>query len=87
MKAKLKSILRYLGTLALCFIVIYLIVFFGGAKLFESNCPILIELGAALIFSIFIFAINEVLIKQENKIKSLEQRISELENKQGDLND
>ncbi len=87
MKDKLKSILRYLGTFILCFIVIYLVVFFGGAKLFESNDPILIELGVALILSIFIFAINEVLTKQDKKIKALEERIIELENKQGDSND
>ena len=87
MKDKLKSILRYLGTFALCFIAIYLVVFFGGWKLFESNDPILIELGVALILSIFIFAINEVLIKQDKKIKALEERISELENKLGDSND
>ena len=87
MKAKLKSILKYLVVFFLCFIVIYLVVFLGGWKLFESNDPILIELGAALILSIFINAINEVLIKQENKIKSLEQRLSQLENKQGISND
>lgn len=87
MKNKLKSLFKWIVIFILCFVVIYLIVFFGGWKLFESNDPILIEIGVALILSVFIFAINEVLIKQENKIKSLEQRISELENKQGDLND
>ncbi len=79
MKAKLKSILKFLGTFALCFIVIYLVVFSGGWKLFQSNDPILIELGVALILSIFVFAINEVLTKQNEKIKSLEERIIELE--------
>ena len=79
MKAKLKSILRYLGIFILCFIAIYLVIFSGGWKLFQSNDPILIELGAALILSIFIFAINEVLTKQDKKIKALEERISELE--------
>jgi low affinity Fe/Cu permease len=79
MKAKLKSILKFLGTFTLCFIVIYLVVFSGGWKLFQSNDPILIELGVALILSIFVFAINEVLTKQNEKIKSLEERIVELE--------
>ncbi len=86
MKNKLKSILKFLGTFVLCFIAIYLVVFSGGWKLFESGDPILIEIGAALILSIFIFPIIEtmdkVLTKQENKIKALEERISELENKQ-----
>ena len=79
MKSKLKSILKFLGTFALCFIVIYLVVFSGGWKLFESGDPILIELGVALILSIFVFAINEVLTKQNEKIKSLEDRIVKLE--------
>ena len=79
MKSKLKSILKFLGTFALCFIAIYLVIFSGGWKLFQSNDPILIELGVALILSIFVFAINEVLTKQDKKIKALEERISELE--------
>ena len=49
MKSKLKLLLLWLAVFAACFVIIYLIVFFGGAKLFESGDPILIELGAALV--------------------------------------
>ncbi len=76
---KLKMLLRWLGMFALCFLAIYLIVFFGGWKLFESKDPILMEIGAALVLSIFLFAINEVTTAHEKKIKDLEERIKNLE--------
>ncbi len=53
--------------------------FFGGWKLFESNDPILMEIGAALVLSIFFFANHEVLTMHEKKIKDLEERIQKLE--------
>ena len=71
--------LRWLGAFILCFLAIYLIVFLGGWKLFESGDPILMEIGAALVLSIFFFAINEVLTMHEKKIKDLEDHIKELE--------
>ena len=43
MKDKIKLLLRWVGIFLLCLIVIYLFVFFGGWKLFESGDPILIE--------------------------------------------
>lgn len=78
MKEKAKILLRWLGVFLLCFLSIYLIVFFGGWKLFESGDPILMEIGAALVLSIFIFAINEVLRMHEKKIKDLEEQIKQL---------
>ena len=81
MKNKLKTLLKFAIIYAVCFIVIYLVVFSGGWKLFESGDPILIELGVALIASIFIFPINETLNNLIKKIKSLEKRIESLENK------
>lgn len=75
-------LLRWLGTFSLCFLAIYLIVFLGGWKLFESGDPILIEIGAALVLSIFFFAINEVLTMHEKKIKDLEDHIKKLEDTQ-----
>ena len=69
MKKKAKKLLRWLGIFLLCFLVIYLIVAFGGWKLFESGDPLLMEIGAALILSVFFFAINEVLTIHEKKIK------------------
>lgn len=79
MKARAKTILRFLGCFVLCFLAIYLFVFVGGWKLFESGDPILIEIGAAFICSIFFFAINEVITSHEKKIKDLENRVKMLE--------
>ncbi len=79
MKFSLKSILRWAGVFLLCFLVLYVTVFFGGWKLFESGDPILIELGAAFILSIFVFAANEVITNLEKRIKALEERIKKLE--------
>lgn len=64
--------------------MIYLIVFIGGWKLFESGDPILMEIGVALILSIFVFAVNEVIGALEKKVKSLEARVDELEKKLSD---
>ena len=80
MKKKAKMLLRWLGVFLLCFLIIYLIVFFGGWELFESGDPILMEIGAALVLSIFMCAINEVLTMHEKKIKDLEEHIRKLEN-------
>lgn len=82
MKDKIKLLLKWAGTFVLCFIVIYLIVFFGGWKLFESGNPILIEVGVALILSFFVFVFNEIVTSLEKKVKFLEERLNELENKQ-----
>lgn len=79
MKKKVKLLLRWLGVFLLCFLTIYLIVFFGGWRLFESGDPILIETGVAFILSIFLFAIIEVQTTHEKKIKDLEERVKQLE--------
>ena len=81
MKNMLKTLLKYAIVFVVCFIVIYLVVMFGGWRLFESGDPILIELGVALIASIFIFPINEIVNNLIKEIKSLEKRIEILENK------
>ena len=81
MKNKIKTFLRWLAMFLLCFVVIYLSVFFGGWKLFESGDPILIEVGIAFILSFFVFIINEVVTGLEKRVKSLEERINKLENK------
>ena len=82
MKDKIKLLLRWVGIFLLCLIVIYLFVFFGGWKLFESGDPILIEIGFAFVLSIFVYTINEVVTGLEKKVKALEERLNELENKQ-----
>ncbi|MBE6665628.1 MAG: hypothetical protein E7603_05345 [Ruminococcaceae bacterium] len=82
MKNKLRLLLKWICIFVLCFIIVYLIVFFGGWKLFESGDPILIEIGVALVLSFFVFAFNEVVTDLQKRVKSLEKRINELENKQ-----
>ena len=79
MNSKLKFFLRYLAVFAACFVIIYLFVFFGGAKLFESGDPILIELGAALILSVFVSVILHAMEAQSKRIDALEARIQTLE--------
>ena len=82
MNNKFKSFLRWAGTFVICFLVIYLTVFFGGWKLFNSGDPILIEIGVALVLSIFVFVINEIITALDKRVKALEARLNELENKQ-----
>ena len=82
MKDKLKLLLRWAAWFLICFIVIYLFVLFGGWKLFKSGDPILIEIGFAFVLSIFVYTINEVVTGLEKKVKALEERLNELENKQ-----
>jgi len=82
MKDKIKLLIRWAGIFLLCFIVIYVFVFFGGWKLFESGDPILIEVGVAFVLSVFVSIINEVVTGLEKRVKSLEERINELENKE-----
>ena len=88
MKNKLKMFLRWAFWFLICFVVIYLFVFFGGWKLFKSRNPILIEVGIAIPLSVFVFAGNEAAIELEKRVKALEERLNKLENKdlQGDYN-
>ncbi len=79
MKEKLKLLLRWAAIFIICFLVIYLVTFFGGWKLFESRDPILVEIGVALVLSIFVFLFLEISTKLEKRVTSLEKRISELE--------
>ena len=80
MKSKLKFFLRYLAVFAACFVIF---VFFGGAKLFESGDPILIELGAALILSLFVTVLLSVCEAQSKRIDALEKRVKTLEELSG----
>ena len=81
MKKYVKFLLKWVAWFVACFAVIWLIVFFGGWKLFESGDPILGEIGIALILSVFVSAINEVVTGMEKRIKSLEEKIKEMERK------
>ncbi len=82
MKNKLKSFLRWSIVFALCFLLIYLVVFFGGWKFFQSGNPILIELGFALILSFFVFIFNEIVTNLEKRVKALEEQLKKYQNKE-----
>ena len=82
MKEKIKLLLKWAGIFVLCFVIIYVFVFFGGWKLFESGDPILIEIGVSLVMSFFVFIFYEIVTGLEKRIKSLEERIGKLQDKQ-----
>ena len=82
MKNKIKLLLKFVGVFVLCFIVIYLIMFFWGWRLIETGNPILIEVVFAAILSIFLCAFGEAVSALEKRVKALEERLKELENKQ-----
>ena len=81
MKNKLGFLLRWAIIFIICFLIIYLFIFIGGWKFFESNDPILIEIGVSLVISIFAFSLYEIVTKLEKRITLLEERINELEDK------
>ena len=81
MKEKILIFLRWICSFIGCFIVLYSIVFVGGWKLFESNDIILIEIGASLILSVFVFVILEVMQMLYKRIEKLEKQIEELKNR------
>ena len=81
MKDKIKLLLKWAGIFLLCFIVIYISVFLGGWKLFESGDPILIEIGVSLPVSFFVFIFNEIVTGLEKRVKSLEERLGKIEDK------
>lgn len=82
MKNKMKMLLKFAGIFALCFVVIYLIMFFWGWKLIETGDPILMEVVCAVILSVFLCAFGEAVSALEKRVKSLEERLDKLENKQ-----
>ena len=81
MKEKTLIFLRWICSFIGCFIVIYSIVFVGGWKLFESNDIILIEIGASLILSVFVFVILEVMQMLYKRIEKLEKQREELKHR------
>ena len=79
MKKYWKFLLKWAVCFIACFAVIWLIVFIGGWKLFESGDVVLIELGFALILSVFLLAIAETITVLNKRIDKLEEKIEELE--------
>lgn len=86
---KLASKLKYILVWALCilawFVIIFLYFFCGGWELLESGDPIKIELCISVILGTLFFVIIDIIYElekqHEEKIKKLEKRIAELENK------
>lgn len=81
MKEKVKILLSFLVCWLVSFILIYLFVFFGGHKLFESNDVIKIEIGVSFILAVSLSASMLVFKVNSDRIDKLEQRIKELEDK------
>lgn len=78
---KWKMALHLLVSVCICFVLIYLFVFFGGWKLLEAKDPILLELVAAIGMGFILWIFYEVTRGYEAKLAELEKRISELEKK------
>lgn len=79
MKNNLKLIAKFLLSWAISFLVIYLFIFFGGYKLFETDSIILKEIGVSFIMGFVIFLAFELFKDNMKKIDELEKRIEKLE--------
>ncbi len=77
----LKNILGYVLCLAVTFLLVWLFVFVGGWKFFESNDPILIELGVSVVLSFIVYLVLSIGQGSHKRIEELEKRVEELENK------
>lgn len=82
MRKNLLFVLKWAGCVIVSFLIIFLFVFFGGHKLFESGNQIFIEICVAvLVGSLASFTIT--LCESNNKkIQELEKRIETLERKE-----
>lgn len=80
MKKTIKFFVKFIPVFLLTFVSIYLLVFFGGWKLFESKDPILMEIGISVLVAIIFYVIDALYNYSNEKIKELEKRIEELEN-------
>lgn len=78
-KNTLKMLLHWLVSTVLCFVLIYLFVFFGGWRLLETGDPILPEVVAAIAMGFVLWLVYEITSAQDAKIGALEKRIAELE--------
>ena len=81
MPSKRKLILHWGICTVISFIGIYLFVFLGGWRLFQSGDPIMMEIAAALVIGFLIWIIFEGHRYHESKIAQLEKRVTELEKK------
>ncbi len=89
-KQSITRALRMLLCIVISFVVIYLLVFFGGWKLLESGDPILVEIAISIPVGILLGVIVELskyfeseLNKMASQIQELEKQLEELRQKQG----
>lgn len=86
MKEKLAILLHWVIAFIITFLCIYLFVFIGGWRFFESNDAIMIEIGSSIIVSVIVLIFYEAIVYQKTRIDELENRVEKLEimvNKQG----
>ncbi len=81
MKSKLKDLISLIITIAVVFAFIYLFVFSGGWKLFESDDPIAAEVGISVIIGAIVWVLIKLCTVLSSRINELEKRIEQLENK------
>lgn len=81
MKNKIKNLLAWLSSIIISFIFIFLFIFFFGSKLFESGDVILQEVGVSVVIGSLLFLNIKINETNLDKIKELEKRVEELENK------
>lgn len=80
-KQNLKYLLHLIISVLCSFVFIYLVVFFGGWRLFEPFDVIKMEIGVSFLVGTIMFIVFEITKALENKINELEKRLTELENK------
>lgn len=72
-------LLHLLVSIIICFVVIYVFIFFGGWRLVESGDVVVLEFVAALALGFVFWIMYEITRSMEAKIKELEARIKALE--------
>ena len=72
-------LLHLLVSIVICFVVIYVFIFFGGWRLVESGDVVVLEFVAALALGFVFWIMYEITRSMEAKIKELEARIEALE--------
>ena len=72
-------LLHLLVSIIICFVVIYVFIFFGGWRLVESGDVVVLEFVAALALGFVFWIMYEITRSMEAKIKELEARIKVLE--------
>lgn len=75
----IKEILKFMLICVITFLLIYLLVFIGGWKLFESGNPILIEIGISILVGLILYTIYTINEDYKRKITELEKRLIKLE--------